>query len=136
MSRVGRLAVRRNHGPTNCLAASAAAPKLGVSGSPSNNATICIATSGWRTCTLGKQFAQLLQWAGTLVHTTLRSSHPPIDNSNDSDAFTPASHLFLSTSRIKAKHSQYVGHCCEQNVLLNQGSQPAEENWHVQPHND
>ena len=30
----------RNHGPTNCLAVSAAASKLGVSGSPSNCATI------------------------------------------------------------------------------------------------
>ena len=99
-SRAGRLAVRRalHEGgskprtPTNRLAASTAAPKLGVSGSPSNSATIYIATSGWRACTIGKQSAQLLQWAGTLVRTALRSPNTPMDNGNDADAFMPASH--------------------------------------------
>ena len=136
MSRAGGLAVKRavrNHGPpTNCLAASAAAPKLGVSGSPSNSDTICRATSGWRACTIGRQSAQLLQWAGTRVRTALRSPNPLMDNGNDADAFIPASSPRPESEPSTPKSG---GHGCERNVPLNQGSQPAEENWHVQPHN-
>ena len=47
--------------PTNDLAQAAAAPKNGVSGCPSNCATIAKATPRWRANTIGRQSAQLAQ---------------------------------------------------------------------------
>ena len=86
-----------------CLPASAAAARLRPSGSPSNCTTRRVATSGWRANTMGRQSAQLLQWAGNRVLVALRNPNPPKDKGNVAEAFIPASHWLRSTSKMRER---------------------------------
>ena len=66
--------------PTNDLAQSATAPQNGVSGCPSNCATIANATPRWRADTIGRQSAQLAQEAEALILDAILSPTPPKTN--------------------------------------------------------
>ena len=80
------------------------------------------ATYGWRSRIIGRQSAQLAQWAELLVRTALRSPRPPNDIGNVAESLVSESTSGRSTWSVRAKHCNNSWSCRRANSATVCGS--------------